>query len=207
MFVSTLSTPMPNVSTPAKKTQLRVGRLTKAHGLKGAIKVELYTDSPEQRFVPGAVFTLQVPESSPWFEKTITLTELRWYNSHPVAFFEGVSDRTAAETLIKAILWVDHLDGDIPEEPEAWFDHQLTGLTVMRDGSPIGTISRVDHFPAQDLLVVKTESSEVMVPFVKEIVPEVNIDAGTITLTPPGGLFEELPDDEDGASEPSTSEA
>jgi 16S rRNA processing protein RimM len=77
----------------------------------------------------------------------------------------------------------------------------------MRDGIPIGTISRVDHFPGQDLLVVKTESSEVMVPFVKEIVPEVDIDAGTITLTPPGGLFEELPDDEDGVSEPLTNEA
>ncbi|MDP3207868.1 MAG: ribosome maturation factor RimM, partial [Rhodoglobus sp.] len=37
-------------------TELRVGRLTKAHGLKGAIKVELYTDAPERRFVPGAVF-------------------------------------------------------------------------------------------------------------------------------------------------------
>lgn len=198
---------MPNVSTPAKKTQLRVGRLTKAHGLKGAIKVELYTDSPEQRFVPGAEFTLQVPESSPWFEKTITLTELRWYNSHPVAFFEGVDDRTAAETLIKAILWVDHHDGDIPVEPEAWFDHQLTGLTVLRDGIPIGIIARVDHFPGQDLLVVKTEKSEVMVPFVKEIVPEVDVVAGTITMTPPGGLFEELPDEDDGVTDQSSNEA
>ena len=74
----------------APRTQLRVGRLTKAHGLKGAIKLELYTDDPERRFVPGAEFSLQVPESSPWYGKHLTLRELRWYNGHPVGFFEGV---------------------------------------------------------------------------------------------------------------------
>ena len=79
-------------------TQLRVGRLVKAHGLKGALKVELYTDDPGKRFVPGASFSLQVPTSSPWHGKSIELIELRWYNSHPVAFFVGVDDRTAAES-------------------------------------------------------------------------------------------------------------
>src|SRR5690606_19225707 len=81
---------------PPGTTQLRVGRLLKAHGLKGAIKLELFTDEPERRFVPGATFTLQVPTSSPWHGKSIVLTELRWYNSHAVGFFEGVDDRTAA---------------------------------------------------------------------------------------------------------------
>lgn len=185
------------MDTPAKKTQLRVGRLTKAHGLKGAIKVELYTDSPEQRFVPGAVFSLQVPDSSPWSGKTLTLSELRWYNGHPVAFFEGISDRNAAETLVKAILWVDHDESALPEEPEAWYDHQLSGLAVIRDGVEVGKVLRVDHLPAQDLLVIQTETSEVMVPFVKAIVPDVNIEQGTVTVTPPGGLFEELPEEID----------
>ena len=91
-------------------TQLRVGRLTKAHGLKGAIKLELFTDDPERRFVPGAEFSLQVPASSPWHGKHLTLRELRWYNGHPVGFFEGVDDRTAAESLAKAILWVSHTE-------------------------------------------------------------------------------------------------
>jgi 16S rRNA processing protein RimM len=57
-------------------------------------------------------------------------------------------------------------------------------------------VSRVDHLPAQDLLVVRTAEGEVLVPFVKAIVPEVDIAAGTVTLTPPTGLFEELPDEE-----------
>jgi 16S rRNA processing protein RimM len=61
----------------------------------------------------------------------------------------------------------------------------------------VGTVSRVDHFPAQDLLVVATDSGEVMVPFVAAIVPAVDIAAKTVTVTPPGGLFEALDDDEE----------
>ena len=88
-------TPIPedDVRDPAA---FRVGRLTKAHGLKCAVKLELFTDDPDKRFVPGAEFSLQVPETSPWHGRTLTLTELRWYISHPVGFFEGVADRTAA---------------------------------------------------------------------------------------------------------------
>lgn len=176
-------------------TQLRVGRLVKAHGLKGALKVELYTDDPDRRFQPGASFSLQVPTSSPWKGKTITLQELRWYNAHPVAFFEGVEDRDAAETLVKAILWVDQSTAEVPEEKDAWYDHQLVGLQVLRDGAEVGRVIRVDHLPAQDLLVVQAGEREVLVPFVAALVPEVDVPAGTVTVTPPLGLFEDLPDD------------
>jgi 16S rRNA processing protein RimM len=178
------------------RTQLRVGRLVKAHGLKGALKLELYTDDPARRFTPGAIFTLQVPTSSPWHGKTIELIELRWYNTHAVAFFKDVPDRTAAETLVKAILWVDQDLAEEPTEDDAWYDHQLVGLAVLRDGVKVGTVIRIDHFPAQDLLTVSTADGEVLVPFVKAIVPSVDIDAGTLTVTPPVGLFEQLPDDE-----------
>jgi len=180
-------------------TQLRVGRLLKAHGLKGALKVELYTDDPEKRFVPGAVFSLQVPAESPWHGKTLELAELRWYNGHPVAFFEGVDDRTAAESLVKAILWID---ADIAEEqePDAWYDHQLVGLRVLRDGAEVGEVVRVEHLPAQDLLVVKTADREVLVPLVSAIVPTVDLAGGTVTVTPPAGLFEDLPEAPDAAN-------
>jgi 16S rRNA processing protein RimM len=188
-------------ATQAGKSQLRVGRLTKAHGLKGGIKVEMFTDDPDGRFTPGAVFTLQVPDSSAWHNKTIELVELKWYNSHAVAFFKDVPDRSVAETLIKAILWVDHDLAELPEEEDAWFDHQLLGLSVLRDGSVVGTVTAIDHFPAQDLLTVKTPNGDVLVPFVKAIVASVDVKAGTMTVTPPEGLFEELPDEEQPTAE------
>ena len=176
----------------SSSTKLRVGRLLKAHGLKGAIKLELYTDSPNERFQKGAVLQLQVPEDSPWFGKTVTVEDLKWFNNSPVLFLEGVSDRSIAETLIKGILLIDQPLDVSPAEPEAWYDHQLVGLKVFRDGIEIGQIARVDHLPAQDLLAIKLLDREVLLPFVKAFVPKVDVSSGLIEITPPGGLFEEL---------------
>jgi 16S rRNA processing protein RimM len=198
-------TPIPEdiVRDPAA---FRVGRLTKAHGLKGAVKLELFTDDPDKRFVPGAEFSLQVPDTSPWHGRSLTLTELRWYNSHPVGFFEGVADRTAAESLAKAILWMTP-PADEPAEPDAWYDHQLVGLKVLRDGVEVGTVSLVDHFPAQDLLHVDTPSGTVLVPFVQAIVPSVDVEAGTLVVTPPLGLFEDIPEEQPAPAAAATSDA
>ncbi|MEE6389775.1 ribosome maturation factor RimM [Microbacterium paraoxydans] len=190
------------------RNQLRVGRLVKAHGLKGALKLELYTDNPERRFVPGAAFTLQVPEASPWHGKEIVVREYRVMNGNPVVFFEDVDDRNAAESLVRAILWMDQ-DEDETED-NAWFDHQLVGLDVVRDEVVIGRVVRVEHLPAQDLLIVKPTSTgstdEVMVPFVEAIVPAVEVAAGRIIVTPPAGLFEELPESEDETTPSDTAE-
>lgn len=187
------------------QTQLRVGRLTKAHGLKGGLKLELFTDDPDRRFTPGATFSLQVPETSPWFGKRIELAELRWYNGHPVGFFAGVTDRTAAESLVKAILWIDQ-DPAEAAEPDAWYDHQLIGLDVVRDGEVVGAIDRLEHLPAQDLLVVKVGEREVLVPFVRAIVPEVDVEARRVVVTPPDGLFEDVPADDDTLRNPDAAE-
>lgn len=173
--------------------RLRVGRLTKPHGLKGGLRVEMFTDEPDTRFYPGAKFILKVPEDSPWFDKKLTLKELRWYNNvHPVAFFEEIPDRTVAESAVKAIMYIDHNPDDLPAEPDAWYDHQLVGLKVKLDGRTVGIVRRVDHFPAQDLLAVESylgNQQEVLLPFVKAIVPSVDIAAGTLEITPPPGLL------------------
>lgn len=185
-----------------------MGRLLKAHGLKGAIKLELYTDSPNERFVPGAVLKLQVPEASPWFGKTVTVKELRWYNQAPVIFLEGIEDRDASEALIRAILLIDTDADALPTEEDAWYDHQLVGLKVLRDGIEVGSITRVDHLPSQDLLTVKTASGDVFVPFVKAIVTNVDVAAGTVTVNPPAGLFEvNEPSDDSAKNKPSDEEA
>ena len=174
----------------SSKTKLRVGRLVKAHGLKGALKLELYTDSPDQRFRAGQELELQVPETSEWFGKTVKVAELRFYNQAPVLFLEGIQDRSQAETLVKAILLIETDLEQLPEDPEAWYDHQLVGLTAVVGEEVIGKVIRVDHLPAQDLLAIETSSGEVLVPFVKQIVPSVDIQKGQVVLTPPVGLFE-----------------
>lgn len=185
---------------------LRVGRLTKPHGLKGGLKLELYTDNPELRFTPGAKFHLQVPEDSQWFGKLIELRELRWFNESPVGFFVEVPDRTAAESIVRAILWIDEQAVAEGAEENAWYAHELVGLDVVReldDGETqhLGKITEVQHFPAQDLLTVATDHGNVLVPFVEEIVPSVDLEAGIVTMTPPPGLFDDNAI-EDGSNRP-----
>ena len=135
---------------------------------------------------------MQVPEESIWHGKSVTVAELRWYNQSPVLFLQDVVDRNTAESLIKAILIMDADADELPTEPDAWYDHQLVGLKVLRDGTEVGVVTAVEHFPAQDLLVIKAGDKDVMVPFVKAIVPSVDLKAGTLVVTPPTGLFEEV---------------
>jgi len=201
---------VPKEEAQQGKNQLRVGRLVKAHGLKGALKLELYTDNPERRFTQGAEFTLQVPEASPWHGKNVVVREYRVMNGNPVVFFDDVDDREAAETLVRAILWIDQDNDEV--EDNAWFDHQLVGLDVVRDDVVVGRVMRVEHFPAQDLLIIKSGEREIMVPFVEAIVPTVDVSAGRVIVTPPAGLFEELPDaaradSDDDASDESAADA
>jgi len=193
---------------------LRVGRLTKPHGLKGGLKVELFTDNPELRFVPGAEFHLQVPTDSPWFGRTITMRDLRWFNESPVGFFAEVPDRTTAESIVRAILWIDEQAVAEGEEDDAWSHHQLVGLDVVRDAAEpggeavkLGVVAEVQHLPAQDLLVVTTADGPVLVPFVTAIVPSVDIAAGVVHVTPPPGLFDESEAESDGTDAPQSGNA
>lgn len=110
-------------------------------------------------------------------------------------FLDEVTDRSSADTLAKAILLVQADTAVLPAEPDAWYDHQLVGLKVIRDGVEVGKVIRVDHLPAQDCLVIDTSLGEVMLPFIKAFAPTVDIAKGEVIVTPPGGLFEELPED------------
>ena len=155
------------------------------------MKLELYTDSPELRFKTGNELMLQVPEESQWHGKTVTVKEFRWYNQSPVVFLEGIDTREDAEGLVRAILMIEKPLDELPEESDTWYDHQLVGLKVKLDDEVVGEVKRVDHLPAQDLLIVQTKDNEVMVPFVSVIVPEVNQEQGYLVVTPPEGLFVE----------------
>ena len=177
---------------PLGKRSLRVGRLTKPHGLKGGLKLELYTDNPGLRFAPGETFHLQVPEGSEWFGRTVTIRELRWFNESPVGFFDEVPDRTSAESIVRAILWIDEETVEAGTEENAWYDHELVGLEVRRGDETLGRIAEVRHFPAQDLLAVETPNGVVLVPLVEAIVPRIDLEAGVVEVTPPAGLFEEI---------------
>ena len=101
-----------------------------------------------------------------------------------------VDDRDAAEGLRGTWLLVDSATIAPPDDPDEFNDTDLIGLAVRTvDGTAVGAVDDVLH-PAQDVLVVKTpDAREIMIPFVKAIVPEVDVKSGVLVIDPPEGLL------------------
>lgn len=161
--------------------QLRAAVVGTAHGLKGEVYVTVTTDRP-QALAPGTTVHTSHSEYS-----TLTMRSLRAHKDRVLAGFEEISTREQAEDLRGTELMVDALDED-----DAWYPHQLTGLeAVTLLGEHLGTVTGMQPGAAQDLIIVDADGREVLVPFVSALVPEVNVDEGTITIDPIPGLFDD----------------
>jgi 16S rRNA processing protein RimM len=185
---------------------LVVGHIGKPHGIRGEVLVTVRTDEPEERFVAGSVFTTEVPRdrrvstgptrSVPGTEfkvpAELTLESLRWHQGKIIAQFEGIHDRNVAEALRGVLLQVDSAGLTPPDDPDEFHDHQLVGLTVVAvDGTELGTVDRIEHAPASDLIVLaKTAGGTALIPFVSQIVPTVDLAAGRVVVDPPEGLLD-----------------
>ncbi len=107
--------------------------------------------------------------------------------------FAGVTDRTGAEALRNTLLIAEVDPEEVPEDPEEYYDHQLMDLDVVTvDGTEVGRITEISHLPSQDLFIVeRPDGGEVMIPFVAEIVPEIDLEAQRAVIDPPPGLIDD----------------
>jgi 16S rRNA processing protein RimM len=166
---------------------LTVGRIARPHGIHGEVVVIVRTDFPEQRFGVGAVLQTDPTSAGP-----LTLESVRPHHDRLIVRFAGIPDRTAAEALRDVLLCVDSADLSPPADPDEYLDHQLVGLAAVTPvGEVVGEVVAVEHAPASDLLVVRRPAGQTaLVPFVVAIVPEVDLVAGRVVLTPPDGLLD-----------------
>lgn len=170
--------------------RVTVGRLGRPHGVNGQVTVEVRTDEPERRFRPGAVLHTDRPVLGS--AATLTIRDVHWHGAILLLAFEGVVDRTTAESLRGTIVDIDVALEDRPEDPEEFYDHQLIGLRVRTlDGDEVGEVTQVVHLPAQDLLAVDHLGREVLIPFVTAIVPTIDLASRSILIDPPAGLLDE----------------
>ncbi len=160
-----------------------VGRIGRAHGLKGEVLVEPRTDEPERRFAAGA--RLRTPSG------TLTVASSRNHSGRLVVRFVEVEDRNAAEAVRGTELSCAVSPDERPEDPEEFYDHQLVGLRVETvQGEVVGDLLRVEHGAAQDLLVIGTPQREVLFPFVSALVPTVDLDRGLIVIDDRPGILQ-----------------
>ncbi|MFF9378504.1 ribosome maturation factor RimM [Streptomyces griseoluteus] len=168
--------------------QLVVARIGRAHGIKGEVTVEVRTDEPESRLAPGAVLATDPASVGP-----LTIATGRVHSGRLLLRFEGVGDRTGAEALRNTLLIADVDPEEMPEDEDEYYDHQLIDLDVVtEDGTEVGRITEISHLPSQDLFIVeRPDGSEVLIPFVEEIVSEIDLDEQRAVITPPPGLIDD----------------
>jgi 16S rRNA processing protein RimM len=169
-----------------------VGVIGRPHGVRGEVAVELRTDEPERRFAPGQV--LYEDEGTRLF----TVQSARDHVGRLLVRFAELGDRAAAEA-VRGTLLVATVDPD--ERPAAsgeFYDRQLIGLHARtRDGADIGMVGSVLHLPFQDVLEIETAAGTRLVPFVAALVPQVDLDAGYLTVADVGGLLDDEADDDE----------
>lgn len=162
-----------------------VGVVGRPHGIRGDVFIDVRTDEPGRRFQPGAGFRLAAGGE-------LTLERVRWQRGRLVVSFRGYPDRTAVEGLRGTQLLADVPADELPSEPEEFFDRQLIGLRVLNAiGETVGQVGEVLHLPAQDCLAVDTPKGRRLVPFVRALVPRVDLAAGEVQLAEVGGLLED----------------
>ena len=224
--------------------QLVVGRVTRPHGVRGEVSVEVRTDDPDLRFAVGRVMATDPAAAGP-----LTVESVRWHSGRLLIRFAGIADRNQAEELRGTWLTLDSAEVGSTGDPDEFHDHELIGLAVVTTlGEPVGRVTDVRHF-GQDLLVIEPAparssaapkagaaetaaaktgpaeaspaetgpvptgpaqagrgpggparparaqpgnglGSELLVPFVAAIVPEVDVAAGRLVIDPPPGLLE-----------------
>ncbi|WP_205862131.1 ribosome maturation factor RimM [Planosporangium thailandense] len=172
---------------------LVVGQIVRPHGILGEVVVNVRTDDPAERFAPGSVLVTDPGKRvAPQVPPTLTVETVRPHQGRLLIVFDSVYDRDIAENLRGVLLCVDSETLPPSEDPDEFSDFELVGLAaVTREGEPLGEVIRVDHAPASDLLVLRRpDGRSALVPFVKAIVPEVDVAGGRVVLTPPEGLFD-----------------
>jgi 16S rRNA processing protein RimM len=177
-------------STPiGSSTEVLVGIAVRAHGLRGELAVEVRTDSPDERFAPGAVLRGRRPGGP---DRQLTVEAVRRHGERLLVRFAEAPDRDAAEALRGTRLLVDTGALPAPADPDEFHVHQLEGLRAeLADGTVVGTVGEVLHGPGGELLALRRpDLPDALVPFVRAIVPTVDVAGGRVVLTPPEGLLD-----------------
>jgi len=162
-----------------------IGRIARAHGIKGQVIVNPDTDFAEQRFRKGQSLFVGA-EDAPTARQ---IRDVRFHQGRPVVGFEGIETMNDAEALAGAELWVEAAARD-PLPDHTFYRHDLVGCDVVdRGGRPVGTVTAVEGAIERSYLIVQGSRGEVMIPLRVEMV-NVDLPAKRITVDPPEGLLE-----------------
>lgn len=162
-----------------------LGKITDAHGIRGEIRIRTYTEAPEDIGAYG-------PLEDEAGERRFSFSKMRLVKGGVVARLDGIKDRAQAETLKGTLLFVDRTK--LPEQDDGvWYHTDLIGLAAIDpNGAALGEVVSVQNYGAGDLLEIRPVdgSATLLVPFTEDVVPNVDIAGGSLSINPPEGLLE-----------------
>jgi 16S rRNA processing protein RimM len=159
--------------------RLNVGRIGRAHGILGEATIEVRTDDAATRFALGS--SLQTDAHG-----DLTVESVRVHNGILLLAFKGYPDRNSIEALRDVLLYAE-IDINAPgEDDDDYHVLQLIGCkALLEDGSLVGDVTDVLNLPGQDVLVIAGAAGEILIPFVRVLVPHVDITNKKLTVIPP----------------------
>jgi 16S rRNA processing protein RimM len=163
------------------ESTVAVGRITRAHGVQGELAVLVISEVPG-RFADGQTV---------WLEdgRTLTVESSRPHKDRLLVRFREVQSREQAEALQRALLVVpESLSPELPEG--SWWDHRIVGCAIETDtGRALGTVHDVIHTGANDVWsVVDDEGTETLIPVLRDVILDVDMDAKRIVVREIPGL-------------------
>ncbi len=158
---------------------LLVGRIGRAHGILGGATIEVRTDEPDRRFAIGAAVQTDT-------HGELTITSGRVHNGILLLGFNGITDRNGIEKLRNTLLYADVDINEENDDEDEYHVMQLIGCqAVLESGEVFGEVTDVINLPGQDLLAVKTANGEQLIPFVRQLVPTVDVANKKVVVIPP----------------------
>ena len=159
--------------------RLLVGRIGRAHGILGEATIEVRTDDPDIRFAIGATVSTDK-------HGDLTVVSGRVHNGILLLGFKGITTRNQIEELCNEMLYSDVDINESTGDDDQYHVLQLIGcMTYLESGDQYGEVSDVINLPGQDLLAIQTEQGESLIPFVHQLVPEVDVKNKRIVVIPP----------------------
>lgn len=157
-----------------------VGKITRAHGVRGEVSVLVLSETPD-RFDVGSVLRLEEG-------RTLTVERSRRDRGRLLVVFGGIDNREAAMKLGGEFLFIS--SSDLPELPDgSWWPHQIEGCVVFtEEGKSLGIVAEVLNTPPNDIWVTREGSSEVLIPALNDVVVSVDVLAKRIVVRELPGL-------------------
>lgn len=163
-----------------------VGRIARAHGIRGQVIVDPATDFPEERFKPGSVLSIQRGGAI----EALTVGQVRFHRGRPIIGLEGIETMNAAETLAGTELRVS-IQSLQPLPPGSYYHHDLIGCSVETpNGDRVGQVRGVEGDGVGSRLVVESASGDVLIPMVEGIWVAIDVAGRRIIVDPPDGLLD-----------------